>query len=85
MFNPTRLDDARHAIWLLRLKYVRLRRQWLTPHAAAKSELLQKHEAALSIVSPSISALLQHTQLRSSPRPPPSLDLPAQSQSELSA
>jgi hypothetical protein len=47
MFNPMRADDAERAIWLLRLNYVRLRRQRLTPSAAASSELLQKHEAAL--------------------------------------
>ncbi len=85
MFNPTQLGEAGHAIWLLRLNYVRLRRQRLTPYAAANSELLQKHEAALGIVSPSISALLEHTQLRSSPRPLPSLDVPVQSPTELSA
>ncbi|MDB4892878.1 MAG: hypothetical protein JWL61_4733 [Gemmatimonadetes bacterium] len=85
MFNPTRLDDSAHAIWLLRLNYVRLRRQRLTPYAAANSALLQMHETKLGIVSPSVSALLQHTQLRSSPRPLPSPDIPAQSQNELSA
>ena len=85
MFNPIKLQDVGHAIWLLRLNYVRLRRQRLTPYAAANSALVQKHEAMLGIVSPSVSALLQHTQLRSSPRPLPSLDLPSASQSELSA
>jgi hypothetical protein len=85
MFNPTRVDDASHGIWLLRLNYVRLRRQRLTPYAAANSALLQEHEAKLGIVSTSIAALLQHTQMRSSRRPLPSLDIPAQSQNELSA
>lgn len=86
MFNPTGLEDVTHAIWLLRVNYVRLRRQRLTQYAAANSELLQKHESALGIVSPSISALLQQTQMRSSPRPLPSLEAPsAEVQSELRA
>lgn len=85
MFNPMRLEDAVHAIWLLRVNYVRLRRQRLTQSAAADSALLQRHEAALGIVSPGISALLQKTQMRSSPRPLPSLDVPAEVQSELRA
>jgi len=75
MFNPTRGEDAEQAIWLLRLNYVRLRRQRLTPFAAANSALIQKHEAALGAVSPSVAALLQHTQLRGSPRPMPSLEV----------
>jgi len=74
MFNPTRVEDAVHAIWLLRLNYVRLRRQRLTPLAATNSALLQKHEAALGAVSSSVTALLKQTQLRSKPRPLPSLD-----------
>jgi hypothetical protein len=85
MFNPTRADDAAHAIWLLRLNYVRLRRQRLTPFAASNSALLQKHEMALGTVSPSVAALLQQTQVRSTPRPLPAIDVPAQAQSELRA
>jgi hypothetical protein len=85
MFNPIRLDDSLHAIWLLRLNYVRLRRQRLTPYAAANSALLQKHEAKLGIVSQSVSALLQLTQLRGARRPLPSLDIPSQSPSGLTA
>ena len=34
-FVPEILDDARRAIWLLRLNYVRLRRQRMSPDAAA--------------------------------------------------
>src|SRR5712664_1523519 len=47
VFTPLTPDDAQRAIWLLRLNYVRLRRQRLTPLAAARSELVQRHEAAL--------------------------------------
>ena len=72
MFNPTCAGDADHAIWLLRVNYVRLRRQRLTPLAATSSELVQKHEAALGSVSPSVANLLQQTQLRTRPRPLPS-------------
>jgi hypothetical protein len=75
MFNPTRAEDAAKAIWLLRLNYVRLRRQRLTPFAAANSALIQKHEAALGAVSPNVAALLQRTQLRGSPRPLPSIEM----------
>lgn len=85
MFNPIRLEDAIHAIWLLRLNYVRLRRQRLTPLAAASSALVQKHEAALGAVSSSVSALLQKTQMRSKPRPLPSLDIRLETQKELGA
>ncbi len=74
MFNPTCAGDVQHAIWLLRLNYVRLRRQRLTPLAAASSELVQKHEAALGTVSASVARLLQQTQLRTRPRPLPSHD-----------
>ncbi|MEO8337598.1 MAG: luciferase family protein, partial [bacterium] len=74
MFNPTRANDVAHAIWLLRLNYVRLRRQRLTPLAAANSALLQQHEAALGSVNSAVSVLLQQTQVRSRPRPLPSLD-----------
>lgn len=41
MFNPTCVGDADHAIWLLRVNYVRLRRQRLTPLAATSSELVE--------------------------------------------
>jgi hypothetical protein len=74
VFNPTQLDDVKHAIWLLRLNYVRLRRQRLTPLAAASSALVQKHEAALGTVSSSVAAVLQQTQMRTQPRPFPTLD-----------
>ena len=75
MYNPTRIEHAIHAIWLLRLNYVRLRRQRLTPLAAASSPLLQKHVAALGAMSSSLSMLLQQTQLRRTPRPLPSLEV----------
>jgi hypothetical protein len=74
MFTPLTLDDAQRAIWLLRLNYVRLRRQRLTPLAATRSELVQRHEAALGVVSPKALQLLQRTQARSKPRPLPPLD-----------
>lgn len=74
MLSPLTEDDAHHAIWLLRLNYVRLRRQRLTPADAAKSELLQRHEAELGVVSTDVLRLLQRTQARSKPRPLPSLD-----------
>ncbi|MDB4885158.1 MAG: hypothetical protein JWN79_596 [Gemmatimonadetes bacterium] len=75
MFNAMTVADSAHAIWLLRLNYVRLRRQRLTPLAAAGSALLKQHEAALGDVSPGASRLLQRTQARSRPRPLPSLEL----------
>ena len=74
MFTPLAVDDAKQAIWLLRLNYVRLRRQRLTPLAAASSPLLKEHERALGEVSPTVSRLLQRTQARTKPRPLPSLD-----------
>ena len=74
MFAPLTMDDAQQAIWLLRLNYVRLRRQRLTPNAAANSALVQEHEKALASVSPNIGSVLQRTQARSKPRPLPSLD-----------
>ena len=74
MFTPMSTGDSSQAIWLLRLNYVRLRRQRLTPLAAASSDLLRQHEAALGVVSPRVSALLQRTQARSKPRPFPPLD-----------
>jgi hypothetical protein len=73
-FTPLTPEDAQRAIWLLRVNYVRLRRQRLTPYAAASSELLQEHEAALGTVSDSVLKLLQRTRARSKPRPLPSLD-----------
>jgi hypothetical protein len=74
MFAPLTLNDAKQAIWLLRLNYVRLRRQRLTPLAAASSSLLKEHEKALGDVSPSVSELLQRTQARMRPRPLPTLE-----------
>lgn len=74
MHTPASEDDAQHAIWLLRLNYIRLRRQRLTLADAAKSELLQRHEAALGVVSAEVLRLLQRTQARAKPRPLPSLD-----------
>ena len=74
MHTPASEDDAQHAIWLLRLNYVRLRRQRLTPLAASTSELLQAHEAALGDVSPGTVKLVRRTQARSKRRPFPTLD-----------
>ena len=74
MLSPLSENDAQHAIWLLRLNYIRLRRQRLTPAEAAKSELVQRHEAALGVVSTDVLRLLQRTQARAKPRPLPSLD-----------
>jgi hypothetical protein len=74
MLSPLTEDDAQHAIWLLRLNYIRLRRQRLTLADAARSELVQRHEAALGVVSADVLRLLQRTQARSKPRPLPSLD-----------
>lgn len=74
MFNPMTAQDAERAIWLLRLNYIRLRRQRLTPLAAASSELLQKHEAALGSLSSNVAGALQRTQVRTRPRPFPSLE-----------
>ena len=76
MFNPMSTKDVKHAIWLLRLNYVRLRRQRLTPHASASSALLQKHEAALGSLSSSVASVLQKTQMRTRPRPVPGLEVP---------
>ena len=70
VFAPEILDDAQRAIWLLRLNYVRLRRQRLTPDAAASSELLREHEGALGELTPSMATVLQRTQARA-PRPLP--------------
>jgi hypothetical protein len=73
-FVPMQASDAERAIWLLRLNYVRLRRQRLTPLAASSSELLKEHEAALGDISPAAIRLLQRTQARSKPRPFPTLE-----------
>jgi len=73
-FLPMSAADTARAIWLLRLNYVRLRRQRLTPLAAASSALLKAHEAALGDISPSAIRLLQRTQARSKPRPFPTLE-----------
>ena len=59
-------------IWLLRLNYVRLRRQHMSPAAAASSELLRQHEEALGQLSPSLATALERTQARA-PRPLPPL------------
>jgi hypothetical protein len=69
-FVPEVADDVQRAIWLLRLNYVRLRRQRLSPDAAASSELLREHEGALGELTPSIATVLQRTQARA-PRPLP--------------
>ena len=74
-FVPTTASDSQRAIWLLRLNYVRLRRQRLTPLAASASAVLREHEAALGQISPDCVKLLQRTQARSRPRPFPTLDL----------
>jgi len=73
-FIPMQASDADRAIWLLRLNYVRLRRQRLTPLAASSSELLKEHEAALGDISPAAIKLLQRTQARTKPRPFPTLE-----------
>lgn len=69
-FVPEIPEDAQRAIWLLRLNYVRLRRQRMSPDAAAASELLREHEGALGELSPSMATVLQRTQARA-PRPLP--------------
>jgi hypothetical protein len=74
MFNPISVTDAQQAIWLLRLNYVRLRRQRLTPLAAASSSLLKEHEAALGTFGKTVLPLLQRTQARGKPRPLPGLE-----------
>jgi hypothetical protein len=74
MFTPMTVNDAEHAIWLLRLNYVRLRRQRMEPDAAASNEQLQKHEAELASVSARTAAEVQRTRARAHPRPLPSLD-----------
>jgi hypothetical protein len=69
-FAPEIPADAQRAIWLLRLNYVRLRRQRLSPDAAAASPVLREHEGALGELSPSIADALHRTQARA-PRPLP--------------
>jgi hypothetical protein len=69
-FAPEIPEDARRAIFLLRLNYVRLRRQRMSPDAAASSEVLREHEGALGEVAPSVTTVLQRTQARA-PRPLP--------------
>ncbi|MDB4882653.1 MAG: hypothetical protein JWL95_1419 [Gemmatimonadetes bacterium] len=71
-YLPERLEDAQRVIWLLRLNYVRLRRQRMSPDAAASSPLLREHEGALGDLSPSLATALQCTQARA-PRPLPPL------------
>ncbi len=73
MFNPEIPADVDRAIWLLRLNYVRFRRQRLTLDASAASTLLQEHEAALATVSSGVATVLKRTQRRSKPRPLPEL------------
>lgn len=73
-FMPMMATDAHRAIWLLRLNYVRLRRQRLTPLAASSSALLRMHEAALGDLSPTAVKLVRRTQARTKSRPFPSLD-----------
>lgn len=74
MFNPMSVTDAAHAIWLLRLNYVRLRRQRLLPEVAAANEPLRKHEAALAVLSSRVAAEVQRTRARSQPRPFPTFE-----------
>ena len=73
MFNPMNAGHVARAIWLLRLNYIRLRRQRLTPLASASSVLLQQHEAALGTISTGVASVLRRTQLRSKSRPMPEL------------
>ena len=73
MFNPTTPTDVDRAIWLLRLNYVRFRRQRLTLAAASASALLQEHESALGTISSGLATELRKTQQRSKPRPLPEL------------
>ena len=71
-FQAERTEDAARAVWLLRLNYIRLRRQRMSPAAAASSDLLREHERALGELSPSMSTVLRRTQARA-PRPLPPL------------
>jgi hypothetical protein len=70
-YQAERPQDAVRAIWLLRLNYVRLRRQRMSPDAAARSDVLREHERALEL-TPSMSTVLQRTRARA-PRPLPPL------------
>ena len=70
VFVPEISDDAQRVIWLLRLNYVRLRRQRMSPDAAAASAPLREHENALGELTPSMATVLQRTQARA-PRPLP--------------
>jgi Family of unknown function (DUF5519) len=70
VYAPEILEDAQRAIWLLRLNYVRMRRQRMSPDAAASSTLLRQHEVALGELTPSMATVLQRTQARA-PRPLP--------------
>jgi hypothetical protein len=64
-------DDVPRVIWLLRLNYVRLRRQRMSLDAAASSDLLREHELALRELSPSLATALERTQARARrPLPP---------------
>lgn len=72
MFNPTTPADVDRAVWLLRLNYVRFRRQRLTLDAAANSAVLQEHEVALGTISSGVATVLSKTQMRK-PRPLPEL------------
>ena len=69
-FAPEIPEDVQRAIWLLRLNYVRLRRQRMSPDAAATSSVLREHEGALGELTPSMATVLQRTQARA-PRPLP--------------
>ena len=73
-FAPEKPADSHRAIWLLRLNYVRLRHQRLTPLAASTSELLRTHIAALGSVSPSSVALVLKPHTRNTPRQLPALE-----------
>jgi hypothetical protein len=73
MFYPIIASDVDRAIWLLRLNYVRYRRQRLTLDASARSSMLQAHEAALETVSAGVATVLRQTQRRLHPRPLPEL------------
>lgn len=75
MFNPMSARDSDQAIWLLRLNYVRLRRQRLTPEVAAANELLQRHQMALAMLSSRVAAEVQRTRARSQPRPLPAFEV----------
>ena len=69
-FAPEIPDDAQRTIWLLRLNYVRLRRQRMSPDAAAASEVLREQEGALGELTPTMATVLKRTQARA-PRPLP--------------